>query len=205
MARPLCTRPETPLVGSVDAEARFDRFPSDFAIKGMFLSRVVQLAPASVFDAVRPRLVRAPALGRYLPFSDYPQVDFSRLAHAVAVDRFRTVDATQAMRLLARHDIATFATSRVGRIMLGLAQDAKGALLKLPEMYAAALRGGSVEASALEDGRIALRFRDFYGWVDCYPVGTVEGLADHFGVRCEIELELHSELAATYLVSLRAT
>lgn len=203
MPRTLDVHPDTPLVGSVDPEARFDRFPSDFGVKGMFLSRMASLAPPHVLDRVRPKLVKAPSLGRYLPFADYPQVDYSRLTHAVAVDLYRHVDVPEGMRRLARHDIQTFAASQVGKIMLALARDAGGALIKLPEMYSAALRGGRVEAKSLDARRIRLRFSDFYGWVDCYPIGTVEGMAQHFGETCDIEVTLESDLAATYVVTLR--
>lgn len=203
MPRTELIRPDLPLTGTVDAEARFDRFPSDFGVKGMFLSRMASLAPPHVLDRVRPKLVKAPSLGRYLPFADYPQVDYSRLTHAVATDLYRHVDVPEGMRRLARHDIQTFAASQVGKIMLALARDASGALMKLPEMYGAALRGGRVEAKSLEPRRISLRFTEFYGWLDCYPIGTVEGLAQHFGETCDIELKMDSELAATFVVTLR--
>jgi len=203
VSRELLVRPDTPLTGSVDAEARFDRFPSDFAVKGMFLSRMASLAPPQVLDRVRPKLVKAPSLGRYLPFADYPQVDYSRLTHAVATELYRHVDVPEGMRRLARHDIQTFAASQVGKIMLALARDANGAVLKLPEMYRAALRGGSVEATRLDEHRVSLRFEDFYGWLDCYPIGTVEGLAQHFGESCEIDVKLESDLVATYVVTVR--
>lgn len=196
-------RADVALTGNIDADGRFGRFPSDFAIKGMFLARMVQLAGPGVVDRVRPRLVRPPSLGRYVPFSDYPQVDFSRLAYAVATDRFRDVATPEAMRRLARLDIQTFTASQLGKIMLGLAGDAGSAVMKLPEMYAAVMRGGSVSATRLADGRIALRFTEFYGWLDCYPIGTIEGLAGHYSARCDMEIELESELAATYFITLR--
>lgn len=189
--------------GPVNAEERFARFPSDFGIKGMFMSRMASLASPHVLDRVRPQLVKAPSLGRYLPFADYPQVDYSRLAHAVAIDRYRHVEVPEGMRRLARHDIQTFAASQVGKIMLALARDANGALMKLPEMYSAALRGGRVEATRLSPRVVSLSFRDFYGWLDSYPIGTVEGLVEHFSESCEIEVSMESELAARYVVTVR--
>lgn len=205
MPRPLRIRPETPLLGNVDAEERFARFPSDFTIKGMFLTRLCNIASPQVLEAVRPRLVKAPALGRYLPFADYPQVDYSRLAHAIACHRDRDVSVPEAMRRLARADVQAFATSSVGRVMLALAGDARGALLKLGDMYAVAIRGGTVRARAGAEGPIVLEFRRFYGWLDCYPIGTIEGIVEHFGTRCEIELHLWSEIDADLVITLERT
>jgi uncharacterized protein (TIGR02265 family) len=200
--RPIRIRPDTPLVGNLVAEERFARFPSDFTIKGMFLTRLCRIATPQVLEAVRPRLVKAPALGRYLPFADYPQVDYSRLAHAIACDRYRNLDVAEAMRRLARDDVEAFASSQVGRIMLTLAGDARGVLLKLGDMYATAIRGGTVKAHDAGSGRVALEFQEFYGWLDCYPVGTIEGIVAHFRQSCEIELELRSEIDGTMLVTL---
>lgn len=203
MPRTFVVQPDTRLAWEVDAEARFERFPSDFGIKGMFLSRMASLASPRVVAEVQPRLVKAPSLGRYLPFADYPQVDYSRLAHGVAGDLYAQLAVPEAMRRLARHDIQTFASSQVGKIMLAFAGDAMGALLKLPEMYGASLRGGSVSAARSADREVELRFEDFYGWLDCYPIGTVEGLAAHFSSSCEVEVSMRTDLAARYVVRLR--
>lgn len=201
--RALRIRADVPLVGDVDAEERFARFPDSFRMKGMFFSRMIALGGHATFLEIQPRLRDKPRLGRYLPFSDYPQVDFSRLAHHVAVTRYPNVDVVEAMRRLAREDVRTFAASAVGSVMLALVGgDPRTALLKLPDMYAASLKGGEVTARLLADGAVELSYRSFYGWLDCYPIGHIEGLAAHCGRGCEIEAEAASELDAVLRVHL---
>jgi uncharacterized protein (TIGR02265 family) len=196
-------RPEVPLVGHVEAEERFARFPSSYLMKGMFFSRMIDLGGERAYREVEGRLVKRPQLGRYVPFADYPQVDFSRLAHQVAITKFPGVDVVEAMRRLARRDIETFAQSTAGSVMLALVgNDPVTALLKLPDMYRASLKGGSVKARSTAKDVVELDYVDFYGWLDCYPIGHVEGLVGHFGRRCEIEVEAGSEVAALLRVHL---
>jgi len=193
----------TALAGAVDAEARFERFPSYFTAKGMFFARMVELGGEATWRAVEPRLSKRPALGRYLPFSDYPQEDFSRLAHAVAVHKEPRVEVLEAMRRLGRVDISTFAKSSLGSVVFALvAGDVRSALLKLPDMYRMSLKGGAVTAREDDAGVITLQFEDWYGWLDCYPVGQIEGLVAHYGRDCTIELELDSETSGAYRVHL---
>lgn len=189
------------LVGHVEAEERFAAFPPHFTVKGMFFSRMAQLGGAGALGDVQSKLLRPPALGRYLPFSDYPQVDFSRLAHRVATGLFPRRGVCEAMRLLARKDLETFAGSGVGSVMMALAgKDTCEALMKLPDMYRATLNGGSVQATREANNIVLLQYDDFYGWLDCYPLGHIEGLAAHLEQRCEIEVEQHSLISATMRV-----
>jgi uncharacterized protein (TIGR02265 family) len=196
-------RPDVSLVGDVDAEARFERFPSYFTAKGMFFARMVDLGGEEVWRTVEPTLKKRPALGRYLPFSDYPQEDFSRLAHAVAVQREPRRDVVEAMRRLGRVDIETFATSKLGSVVFALvAGNVTAALLKLPDMYRMSLKGGEVEASLDARDVVTLRFKDFFGWLDCYPVGQIEGLVSYYDRRAEVEVELETETSGLYRVHL---
>jgi len=195
-------RPDVPLLGDVDAEERFARFPSSHLMKGMFFNRMVALGGARAYTDVESRLVKRPQLGRYLPFSDYPQVDFSRLAHHVAITKFPQLEVVESMRRLARQDIETFAQSAVGSVMLALVGgDPRVGLLKLPEMYRASLKGGEVRARQLGSDVIELSFRDFYGWLDCYPIGHIEGLVAHCGQSTEIEVDASSEFEAVLRVT----
>ncbi len=198
---------DRPLVGHVDAEERFERFPRDFTMKGMFFSRLLDLEASSargpLLERASVRLRARPALGRYLPFSDYPQVDYSRLAYEIAIARHPTVDPVEAMRLLARLDIETFASSKLGTVVFALVgDDPIGALLKLPDMYRMSLRGGEVFATLSSRDVVELSYRDFYGWLDCYPIGHIEALLGHFDRRCEIEYDLDSEFAGRFHVHL---
>lgn len=194
-------KPDMALIGHVEAEERFAAFPPNFTVKGMFFSRMVQLGGPSALVDIKDKLVKPPALGRYLPFSDYPQVDFSRLAHRVAVGLFPRRGVCEAMRLLARKDLETFANSSVGGVMMALAgKDVCDALMKLPDMYRATLNGGTTSATRVAPNTVLLQYEDWYGWLDCYPLGHIEGLAAYLNQRCEIEVEQRSAISASLRV-----
>ncbi|MFW5921059.1 MAG: DUF2378 family protein [Polyangiales bacterium] len=193
--------PSQPLQGDPDPEERFARFPSSYTIKGMFFARPIHILGPG-YEALEPKLRRPQAKGRYLPFGDYPQEDYSRLAHAAAVKRWPHVSTPEAMRQLARDDLRAFAESRVGRVVLAMTGDVAGTLLKLPDMYRMSLEGGHVEATRTDDG-VRIEYRDFLGWVDCYPIGTVEGVVQHYGAASELDVQIHGNDAATYDVRWR--
>lgn len=198
---------DVPLVGDVDPDERFERFPTGFTMKGMFFSRLLELEPTiegpRLLDRMTVPLVARPALGRYLPFSDYPQVDYSRLAWHIAITREPAVDGVEAMRRLARLDVATFAASRLGTVVFALVgDDPLQALLKLPDMYRMSLRGGEVKAQLTSRDVVELTYTDFYGWLDCYPIGHIEALCRHFGRKAQIEHDLDDELCGRFHVHL---
>ncbi|GAC1362092.1 MAG: hypothetical protein NVSMB47_14250 [Polyangiales bacterium] len=190
-----------PLSFVVDVEQRFAKFPPSFTLKGMFFSRLIGLG-ARFADAVRPKLLAPPRAGRYLPFHDYPQVDYSRICHAVAVGLHPEVSIPEAMRLLARQDVATFAQSAIGRVSLALMGDLEHAILGMPSTYGAVMKGGTVAARRLGPDEFEMVFRDFYGWVDCYPFGNLEGMARRFNRTCLIEADVESAVNAVYRIRL---
>ncbi|MBI5515921.1 MAG: DUF2378 family protein [Deltaproteobacteria bacterium] len=181
--------PDVPLEGGFDPEARFARFPRSFTLKGLFFAeRVAQLGPR--WETEVPGLLSPPRLGRYLPFGDYPQVDYSRLTYAACTKLHPELSLREAARRVARADLATFARSTLGRVMLSMVGDLGDVLLAFPAMHRRVLHGGSVSAERLGPSRVRLQYREFYGWLDCYAVGTAEGIVLHQGHRPRITLDL---------------
>ncbi len=170
----------------VDAEARFARFPRDYLLKGMFFTRLLAIGGRHA-ESVRGSLLEPPKNGRYLPFTDYPQVDFSRMCFASAIGLFPGLPPAEAMRRLGQQDMATFATSAVGRVSLALTGSMEDTLTKMPQSYAAVLKGGRVEVKSPRAGFFEVDFVDYYGWADCYSLGTIEGLLKYFGRRARLE------------------
>jgi uncharacterized protein (TIGR02265 family) len=181
-----------PLRGhGTEADARFARFPATHTIKGMFFNRLVAIVSA---DAVEQLELRArPRNGRYLPFKSYPQIDYSRLAHLAAITRYRNQDTREAMRRLARDDFAEFAKSRVAKVALSFVGDCADTLKRMPDLYRMTLEGGTFDAVDI-DGGVRVSFRDFYGWLDCYPLGTLEGIVLHYGHRPQVAMALEDDL-----------
>jgi len=184
----------------VDGEERFAHFPRHYTIKGMYFTRVLTTLGDGLAK-VEDLLVDRPRNGRYLPFRDYPQVDYSRLCHAAAIRSWPTQPVPEAMRRLARLDFQQFAGSRVGRVTLALTGDLASSLRKLPDMYRMSIKGGKVVAREEDDG-MRIDFEDFFGWPDCYALGTLEGIVQHYGRQPHIHAAFHSESNASYLVHL---
>jgi len=180
------------------AEDRFARFPAGHTIKGMFFKRLVTIIGHEGLDELDLR--EKPRNGRYLPFKSYPQIDYSRVAHRAARTFYRHQDTREAMRRLAREDFAEFAKSRVAKVALSFVGDCADTLKRMPDLYRMTLEGGSFYAEDRDDG-VRLSFREFYGWLDCYPVGTLEGIVLHYGHQPQVEMTLEDDLNGTFDVT----
>jgi uncharacterized protein (TIGR02265 family) len=181
-----------PLRGDgVAAETRFARFPRSHTIKGMFFTRLLPILGRGEIDGLD--LKDRPRNGRYLPFTSYPQVDYSRMAHLAATTRYPHASTREAMRQLARDDFAEFAKSRVARVALSFVGDCADTVGRMPDLYRMTLEGGQFDAEEIPGG-VRVIYRDFYGWLDCYPLGTLEGVVNHYGHRPRIELHLQDDV-----------
>lgn len=189
--------PSTPLKGSFDPEQRFALFPSTYTIKGLFFPRLVEML-GDGFASLAPTLRMPPKDGRYVAFNDYPQSDYSRLVWAVARRCFPTLPPREAARRVAWRDIDVFGASRVGGVTLALLGDPRSALTKLPEMMNLVLKGGALLSRDRGPDRVFLEYRRFFGWIDCYVIGTLEGIVQHFGKQPTINVEITGEGEATY-------
>ncbi|MGZ3421557.1 MAG: DUF2378 family protein [Polyangiales bacterium] len=199
MRSSFCVRPSVPLTGGFDAEQRFAAFPRNYTIKGLFFPRLVEML-GDGFSALVPSLAAPPRGGRYLSFSDYPQADYSRVVWAVARRSFSGISAREASRRVAWRDMETYSASRVGSVTLSLLGDPASTLSQLPRMMALVLKGGELSSRRLGEREVELTYRRFFGWVDCYAIGTLEGIVQHYDCTPEIEATLVSETEATYRV-----
>ena len=146
------------LEGSFDGDAVAASVPRHYTVKGMFFARLIEALGAEI-DAVRGQLVAAVRGDRYLPFRDYPQVDYVRLSIAAARKRFPQQSPREAVRRLARDDLATFSSSMLGRIVLAMAGDARSSLLRVPDAYARVRSGGPVFAVELDAETVRVEFQ----------------------------------------------
>jgi uncharacterized protein (TIGR02265 family) len=167
------------LDGPLDHEALIAAFPVSYTVKGMFFSRIIE-ALGSEWPKLEPQLLAAPRLGRYVPFSDYPQADYLRLFVALAHKRFPRMSPREAVRRVARDDLETFAGSVIGKVVLALAGDARTTLLRVPDAFARVTKGGFVSARELDERTVRLEFESFRGCTE-YTLGQIEGIVLHYG------------------------
>jgi uncharacterized protein (TIGR02265 family) len=168
------------LVGSLDPEAVARAIPKSYIVKGMFFGRLLaQLGPG--FDAIAPKLEAAPRLGRYVPFSDYPQSDYVRVSTATAQKVFPGVPLREAMRRLGREDFSVFSSSTVGKVILAVVGDARSALLRTPMIYMKMAPGDwVVTGEEISDKVVRIAFAPVYGTWE-YQLGQLEGVVMNFG------------------------
>jgi uncharacterized protein (TIGR02265 family) len=185
------------LENDFDAEERFARFPAYFTIKGLFFPRLV-LMLGDGWSALQPTLQAPPRFGKYFPFSDYPQVDYSRLTYAVAKKCFPRIPLREAARRVARRDFEVFAASSLGSVMMSMLGGVDAALLKFPQMMSIVLSGGGCKGTRIDERAVRLEWENFLGWVDCYSIGTVEGIVQHFGHSPTIDVKIQKYGYATY-------
>ncbi|HKU43867.1 MAG TPA: DUF2378 family protein [Polyangiales bacterium] len=167
-------RPEASLSGTLDAEALAARIPPSYMVKGLFCSRFVQLL-GSDYAKLAPRLEAAPRDGRYLPFKDYPQADYTRIVLATAAKQFPSMALPEAVRRIARDDITIFSSSMFGKIVLSLIGDVRSTLHRVPEAYQRIAPGPWLEVEDLDARTARVTFHRYHGSIE-YVLGQLEGI-----------------------------
>ena len=167
------------LDGPLDIEAISAAIPPDYTVKGMFFSRFVE-SLGTDWKNVMTKLKAPPRLGRYLPFQNYPQGDYTHLCAAAAAKRFPRVSLREGVRRLAREDLAVFADSMIGKVVLALAGDARATLLRTPDAYARVTTGARVSAVEVDARTVRM---EFFGHISLpeYTIGQMEGVVLHYG------------------------
>lgn len=171
--------PSTPLRGSLDERALIEAMPASHLVKGMFFSRLVDDLEGD-WAKVSSELRAPPALGRYIPFSDYPNADHLLLAFRSAKKRYPTLDLSEGLRRVAREHVKTFLGSTLGRISSAMIGDVGGALAALPSLYARVIMGPRYGYEPRREGCAVLTLQGGYGpWENV--IGQVEGIVLHYG------------------------
>ena len=170
--------PDTTLTGSIDVEALVARYPANYLVKGMFCNRFIDTLGAD-FEALQSRLIAPPRGGRYFPFKDYPQADYTRIVVAAAAKQFPDLSLAEATRRAAREDFSTFASSTLGKITLTLVGDPHTALLRMPEAFGRIAPGPQLRAEECSARAARMTLVGYYGSVE-YMLGQFEGIVMSF-------------------------
>jgi uncharacterized protein (TIGR02265 family) len=179
VAYDISMRPASPLHGTLDLEAIIAAIPASYTVKGMFVTRFADLL-GSDYSRVEPLLRQAPRGGRFVPFKDYSQADYTRIVAAAALKLWPELPLPEAVRRAARDDLATFAGSLFGKVVLGWIGDAHATLLHVPEAYSRVAPGPRVSAEDLDARTTRILFQRHRGIVE-YMLGQLEGIVLSFG------------------------
>jgi uncharacterized protein (TIGR02265 family) len=163
--------PQDTLVQPVDPDARMKLYPPGTTVKGLFFARLA-------------------ALGSHYAWRDYPQVDYARLTYDAAHARFPQLPLAEGLRRVARDDFATFAREASGMLALAFVRTPQALLTALPRLYKMVLKGGTVHVNQKTETHVDLEYRDFFGQLDCYVIGQLEGMIQHYGAHPRIDVRL---------------
>jgi len=172
-------RPQAKLDGALDIDALVSRIPQSYTVKGMFCTRFAEMLGGE-YARLEPKLLAAPRSGRFVPFKDYPQADYTRIVAAAATKRFPDLPMREAMRRIARDDVGTFASSMFGKIVFTLVGDARASLVRVPDAYHRIAPGPTVSSEELDAHTVRLTFEHYLGSAE-YVLGQLEGVVISFG------------------------
>lgn len=171
--------PEDVLRGDVDVEAKARGIPLSYVVKGMFFSRL-RARVGDSWSQVESKLARPPRLGYFVPFTDYLQADYMRVASFVAAKTYPQFPLREALRRLARDDFGVFADSTFGKVVLAAVGDVHKALMTAPMSYSKMASGDWViTGTEVAENTVRIEFfPDPGAWE--YQLGQFEGLVLHY-------------------------
>lgn len=166
--------PSIPLIEDVELANVLSKIGDDYTRKGFFFHRHVKTL-GSDFDSIRATLEEPPRLGVYVPFNDYPTRDYMRVFHHAARMRHPNVASSQAYRLLAREEIASYLELSVGRVSFGMFGDPMNLFLAWSE-FAKRLSSRPVGvAHKVHERHVRIEYNDPIGSLP-YAMGVFEGI-----------------------------
>jgi uncharacterized protein (TIGR02265 family) len=190
-----------PLKEEFDLEKRIAAATAEDTLKGMFFQRIVDIATRSGVKTAQIPLRHRPANDRYLAFNDYPVADYFRWVHALGQALHPRVAPSEAMRRVGHADFAEFAASKIGRVTLAFSGNARSTLARSGLLYSMILKGPTVSSDETADG-VLIRYRNFRGPVEVYPIGTIESVCRFYETDYSIDISVHGPQDADYFVRL---
>lgn len=177
--------PHVPVSGALDAEEFIASAEPSHRVKGLMFGRF-----QSALDDEWPELCAElldPPRRSYLPFRDYPLADYLRLLIRVARRHYPRTPLIESCRLVARSDFDAFAASNLGRVTMALVSDPMRALRTSPRIFRQVATGEwTIEAAPLERGVRIEIVNQGLPW--SVPLGTFEGLVQHYDANSRIEV-----------------
>ena len=168
----------------IDMAARVGKFPPTAMVKGLFFARLAAIVGE----------------GSYVAWRDYPQAEYARLTGLAGAKAHPTQPPAEQLRRVARDDFATFAKEPVGAMALSFVRSPATLFQQLPRLYKLVLKGGNVAVRKKDDACVEVEFTDFFGQLDCYMIGQMEGMVRHYGVHPTIDAELKKYEHAVFTI-----
>lgn len=141
----------------------------------------------------------------YFPFADYPLSEWITLLHDAAVHAYPKEPVRAGLRKLGRSMYATFVESMVGKVVFSVAAgNVMQALPLYPKIWSVISNHGTAAVDDLVPGRVVIRLRNVWDFVDSFQVGTMEGGMRFFDVRADVKVAVLGPCDADYEVTWKA-
>jgi uncharacterized protein (TIGR02265 family) len=99
---------------------------------------------------------------------------------------------------------ATFVESMIGKVVFSVAQgNIMQALPLYPRIWSVVSNHGSAEVDELTEGRVVIRLRNVWDFLDSFQLGALEGGVSFFGVTADVKLHSISPSDADFEVTWR--
>jgi uncharacterized protein (TIGR02265 family) len=169
------------LTAPLDLAAHLALAPRHGKVKGMFFRRIV--------DETRSVTGKSISTRPYFPFSDYPLADWLTLLHDAALYAYPKEPVRAGLRRLGRSMYATFVESMVGKVVFSVAQgNIMSALPLYPKIWSIVSNHGTAEIDELTPGRVVVRLRNVWDFLDSFQLGALEGGVAFFGVHADVKI-----------------
>lgn len=198
MMTPYTLTPSDIAPGEFDVEGGVARLDGSFLLKGVFMAGAAGDLGREGYEAMRSQLRAPQAAARYVPFSDYPTADFTRMAVAAAKRKYPGLGSREAFRRWGRDDILRIGQTTFGRVIMSLVHDPPGALHQFPTVYNRVAKGWGVSITEQDDGILVTFERCPTDPI--YQVGQLEGIVMHYGATPTIEVSQESPPKTTFFV-----
>lgn len=184
------------LTAPLDLAAHVAHAPRGGKVKGMFFRNVI--------DETRRVSGKVIASRPYFAFSDYPLADWLTLLHDAALVAYPKDPIRAGLRRLGRSMYATFVESMVGKVVFSVAAgNVMRALPLYPKIWSVISNHGTAEVDELTPGRVVIRLRHVWDFVDSFEVGALEGGMSFFGIDADVKIAVLSPCDADYEITWR--
>ncbi len=159
---------DPPWGAPLDPEAVIARLPAEAAMRGMFLTAVVERARLQGKTLPSAR-------DRYLPFEPYPLWEHCRLLVELARAVWPDQPLRQGLRRIGRGAAKALVGSTLGRVTVGSAEGVQHVLHQMAKSFTVIAQPGTITVAETGAGRAILELRGIHFFLDCHHVGVYEG------------------------------
>jgi uncharacterized protein (TIGR02265 family) len=169
------------LTAPLDLAAHIALAPRHGKVKGMFFRKIIDDVRAATGKTIRNR--------SYFHFSDYPLSDWLALLYDAAQCAYPHEPVRAGLRRLGRSMYPTFVDSMIGKVVFSVAgNNVTRALPLYPKIWSVVSNHGTAVVDELTEGRVVIRLRNVWDFLDSFQLGSLEGGMGFFGVDARVKV-----------------